>query len=317
MGVEDLGRNDVIARGRADVTLVRESNRLRRFKVIGVVLAVAAAYVWIRLAFFTPVRLGFPEIPDWIMDYWPMLILVVLIGLVLVAPLLFAGRSPHVLFRPSEIETSFDDVKGMPNVKEEVVRSLNLFLGFKSFRDEMGGKPRQALLFEGPPGTGKTYMAKAMARGAGVPYLFVSASSFQSMYYGQTNRKIRSFFGALRKAAREEGGAIGFIEEFDAIASARGGMKDRASTARSVHGSALMERAGVEWSGINEGVTGVVNELLGQLQSFDQPTTGQWFRGWFVNSANRWLPDARQIPKRPPVTSNILVIGATKGPLEI
>ena len=85
----------------------------------------------------------------------------------------------------------------------------------------MGGNPRRAILFEGPPGTGKTYMAKAMAREAGVPFLFVSASAFQSMYYGQTNRKIRSFFKELRKAARREGGAIGFIEEIDAIAGAR------------------------------------------------------------------------------------------------
>ena len=75
-----------------------------------------------------------------------------------------------------------------------------------------------------PPGTGKTYLAKALAAEAGVPFLFVSASEFQSMFYGQTNRKIRSFFKAIRKAARAEGGAIGFIEEFDAIGGARAGM---------------------------------------------------------------------------------------------
>ena len=88
----------------------------------------------------------------------------------------------------------------------------------------MGGTPRRGLLFEGQPGTGKTYLAKAMAREAGVPFLFVSATSFQSMYYGATARKIRSYFKALRKAARQEGGAIGFIEEIDAIAMARGGL---------------------------------------------------------------------------------------------
>ena len=89
----------------------------------------------------------------------------------------------------------------------------------------MGGNPRKAILFEGPPGTGKTYMAKAMAREAGVPFLFVSSTAFQSMYYGQTGRKIRNYFKELRKAAREEGGAIGFIEEIDAIAGARSGMR--------------------------------------------------------------------------------------------
>ena len=63
-----------------------------------------------------------------------------------------------------------------------------------------------------------------MAARGGVPFLFVSATSFQSMYYGATARKIRSYFKALRKAARAEGGAIGFIEEIDAIAMARGGV---------------------------------------------------------------------------------------------
>src|SRR4029078_2251687 len=103
-----------------------------------------------------------------------------------------------------------------------------------------------------PAGTGHTYMAKAMARGAQVPFLFVSSSAFQSMYYGQTNRKIRSYFKALRKAARADGGAIGFMEERDAIGAWRAGM-----------GGAK-----------GEGITGVVNELLIQLQSFDEPPRG-------------------------------------------
>src|SRR5260370_8108427 len=112
----------------------------------------------------------------------------------------------------------------MPVVVGEVVRSCTLFLAHKRFKDSMGATPRRGVLFEGPPGTGKTYMARAMAREAQVPFLFVSSSAFQSMYYGQTNRKIRSYFKALRKAAHREGGAIGFIEEIDAIGAARSGI---------------------------------------------------------------------------------------------
>src|SRR6266508_2271829 len=92
--------------------------------------------------------------------------------------------------------------------------------------DRLGGNPRRGILFEGKPGTGKTHMAKAMARHAGVPFLFVSATSFQSMWYGMTARKIRAYFKALRKVARQEGGAIGFIEEIDAIGGRRGGGLD-------------------------------------------------------------------------------------------
>ena len=124
---------------------------------------------------------------------------------------------------------TFDDVRGSEGLVEEVTKTLNLFLAHRTFAEQMGGSPRKAILFEGPPGTGKTYMAKAMAAEAGVPFLFVSSSAFQSMFYGQTNRKIRSYFKALRKHARREGGAIGFIEELDAIG---GGPRHRAAPGR-------------------------------------------------------------------------------------
>ena len=162
----------------------------------------------------------------------------------------------------------------------------------QAFAEEMGGTPRRGLLFEGLPGTGKTYLAKAMAAEAGVPFLFVSATSFQSMYYGATARKIRSYFKALRKAARQEGGAIGFIEEIDAIAMARGGLSmrrmstgsarvDRRHVLRRPRGApssyanaavASARRAPSSRSMTSEGVGGVVNELLVQMQSFDEPT---------------------------------------------
>src|SRR5213076_1343792 len=100
-------------------------------------------------------------------------------------------------------------------------RTLDVFLAYKTFREHMGGNPRRGVLFEGPPGTGKTFLAKAMAKQAGVPFLFVSATAFQSAFYGMTAVKIRAFFKQLRKAARRNGGAIGFIEEIDAIGSAR------------------------------------------------------------------------------------------------
>jgi ATP-dependent Zn protease len=129
-----------------------------------------------------------------------------------------------------------------------------------------------------------------MAKEAGVPFFFVSSSAFQSMYYGQTNRKIRSFFKELRAAARREGGAIGFIEEIDAIGAARSGMSG---------------------SGGREGIAGVVNELLIQLQSFDTPPAGVRMRNAFIEVFNGFLPINRQRRKRMSVPANVLVIGAT------
>jgi cell division protease FtsH len=288
MDLKRIGEAAVLRDAAVDVAVTRERNRQTRLARLAYVLAPLTVWMWVRFATGNPVEFGIRNpIP---VDLMPAVLLMVLLGFVLLLPLLGAGRSPHILYRPSELATSFDDVKGMPVVVEEVVKTLNLFLAHRTFKERMGGTPRRAILFEGPPGTGKTYLAKAMAREAGVPFFFVSSSAFQSMYYGQTNRKIRNYFKAMRKAARREGGAVGFIEEIDAIGSARQGM-----------GS----------GGGREGISGVVNELLIQLQSFDQPTGAQRVRGWFVDQLNRWLPAHRQMRKPAPEPANLLVIGAT------
>jgi cell division protease FtsH len=305
MDVSMLGSAEVLRGSVGDVARQRESHRRRRILEIGIVLAAIALFLYWRLLGGNPVRLGWPNlsVPAGLQEYLPGLILVVVLGGVLIVPLAAAGRSPHTLYRPSEIPVTLDDVVGLGIVRDEVIKTLNLFLAYRTFRDTMGGTPRRAILFEGPPGTGKTYMAKAMAREAAVPFLFVSSSAFQSMYYGQTNRKIRSYFKALRKTARREGGAIGFIEEIDAIAGARSGMS-RATGIDSESGRSVSRAAG-------EGISGVVNELLVQMQSFDDATAGSRVRGWAIDRINRYLPPPRQIQKRPPIGANILVVGAT------
>jgi cell division protease FtsH len=287
----------------ADVVTARERSRQARLRRLAIVLAVVAVPVVGRTVAGTvryvqgnyraaagDFHWPHPGIPTSFLPYVPGLVLVVLLGFVIAGPLLMAGRSPHVLYRPEEIGVTLADVVGAGAVVEEVVKTLNLFLAHRTFSERMGGTPRRAVLFEGPPGTGKTYIAKAMAAEAGVPFLFVSSSAFQSMYYGQTNRKIRSYFRALQRYARMEGGAIGFIEEIDAIGAARGGMG--AGPGR-------------------EGIAGVVNELLVQLQSFDAPPF--WTRAFnaIADVANRWLPAERAVPKKVTKPANFLVIGAT------
>jgi cell division protease FtsH len=288
--LEALANTEVLA-GKADVSRMRERTRLRRYKRVAFVLGAIALYVLIRILMGHPVHAGFPHIPwnSGMDKFIPAFILVGLLGCVFILPHLGMGRSPHTVYRPSDIETRLKDVRGAGHVTTEVVNTVNLFLGFQTFASQMGGTPRRAILFEGPPGTGKTFMAKAMAGEAGVPFLFAAASQFQSQYYGQTGRKIRTFFKQLRKAARREGGAIGFLEELDAIGGTRHGMG----------------------TGRTEGISGVVNELLIQLQSFDEPTRSERFNRWFIDVVNRWLPEQRQITKKPLKQANILVIGAT------
>lgn len=188
--VEAATTPGVIAVGSADVGAAREAGRRRRLWALAAVLGSPTTYLWWRILDGRPFDVfALPEVDPLLAV--PILFFVVLI-LAVVGPYVFAGRSPHVTYRPEQLEVRLDDVIGIEPVKEDVVRSLNLFLAHRTFASQMGGTPRRGLLFEGAPGTGKTYLAKAMAAEAGVPFLFVSATSFQSMFYGATARKIRS-----------------------------------------------------------------------------------------------------------------------------
>jgi cell division protease FtsH len=207
-----------------DVGRSREVRRRVRLRTLAIVLGVPTAFLWYRILAGSPINLlQLPPMPqDPILWVLPV-ILVLAIGSMLLMPLL-SGRSPHTVFQPEQIDVALSDVKGLDGIVDEVTKTLNTFLAHATFRDRLGGRPRRGLLFEGAPGTGKTHLAKALAHDAGVPFLFVSGTSFQSMWYGATSRKIRSYFKVLRATARKEGGAIGFIEEIDAIAMTRGGM---------------------------------------------------------------------------------------------
>lgn len=290
MEISQLQSGEVVRAQDADAGTNRERQRQRRLVKLAVVFGIPVVWFWVREFSGNPVRLGMPSI---LRDSPELVLLVVLMSvmmLLMIVPYVGAGRSPHTVLRPEDSKVRLADVVGASATKREAIDTLNIFLNHEKFLDQMGGSARRGVLFEGPPGTGKTYLAKALAAEAGVPFLFVSASEFQSMFYGQTNRKVRTFFKALRKAARAEGGAIGFIEEFDAIGGARSGM-------------------GV--SGSREGGAGIVNELLVQMQSFDLPTGMQKTKSWFIDHFNRLLPADVQIPRPKLKQANVLVVAAT------
>ncbi|MFK8024022.1 MAG: AAA family ATPase [Ilumatobacter sp.] len=273
-----------------DATANRERVRQRRLRRKLYVLAPVFAYLIYRVATDNPIR---PGVPGWLAGNPEIIIavgLICILGVAILFPLLSHGRSPHTVLRAEDSEVRLDDVVGASQTKREAIDSMNLFLASETFERVMGGKPRRGVLFEGPPGTGKTYLAKAMAAEAGVPFHFVSASEFQSMYYGATNKKIRTFFKTLRHAAREEGGAIGYIEEFDAIGQARSGM-----------GKGTMA----------EGSAGIVNELLVQMQSFDMPAPRDKIKAKFVDWINKHLPPHRRLKHPRSAMANILVVAST------
>jgi ATP-dependent Zn protease len=290
---------DAVAQGRADVSRVRERTRKRRLTRLILILALFDGYLWYRFISDNPFQL--PTLGPEAIIWAPVMVLMFAIVLMMMMPL-FSGRSPHSIVRPEEIEVGLDEVRGLDNQVDEVGRTLDVFLGYATFRDQLGGNPRRGILFEGPPGTGKTYLAKAMAKQAGVPFLFSAAPAFQSMWFGMTNAKIRAFFRRLRKLARKEGGAIGFIEEIDAIGSERGGANASPdATGLGRVSAAFMGPAG----------SGMVNELLIQMQSFDQPPFGARFKARMIEWVNGFLRPERRIRAAKPTYSNILLIAAT------
>jgi cell division protease FtsH len=294
-----LHGSEVFSKGRADVFRIREKTRKRRLLRMIIILGALDGYLWYRYLSHNPFRapvLG----PDAII-WAPLMLLVLLMAVMMLLPML-NGRSPHLVVRPEEIEIGLDQVQGLEGQVDEVTRTLDVFLGYATFRDQLGGNPRRGILFEGPPGTGKTYLAKAMAKQAGVPFLFTSAPAFQSMWMGMTGAKIRSFFKKLRKLARKEGGAIGFIEEIDAI----GGARD--SLSASPDGTGLSRVAS---NFVGPGSSGMVNELLIQMQSFDQPPWRTRFKSSVIEWINGYLPPDKRIAPTKPTYNNILVIAAT------
>jgi ATPase family associated with various cellular activities (AAA) len=165
---------------RADVDRIRELSRRRRLRYLLYLNIIVLAWLVKRVLDGNPIELGLPSLgPDAFLWAFP-LGMIVIIGLAVILPYSVNSRSPHIRFSPSEIGISFADVRGLEIVLEEVTRTLQIFLTYKSFKEELGGNPRRGLLFEGRPGTGKTHMAKAMAAEAGVPFFFVSAPAFQS-----------------------------------------------------------------------------------------------------------------------------------------
>jgi cell division protease FtsH len=317
-----LTSDSVLEAREADVGRMRVVRMHNRQAKLGVVLAAAVVWVVVRLVRGLWVLPTVPHI-DWTLaaPFVFFLLLIVMIG----AQFFLTGRSPHVVIRPEQIDITLEDVRGIDPVKDEVVRSLNLFLQHTTFEREMGGRARRGLLFEGGPGTGKTHTAKAMARAAGVPFLYASATSFTSQMQGATSRKVRAYFRTLRKLALQEGGAIGFIDEFDALGGARSGMARMTAAPDVQHDHAgcggliglPATYAGVarstevsDFTGPGDAGTGV-NELLVQLQSFDEPVGMARFVGKLIDKLNLFIPDARAIKKKPVKTANIMLIAAT------
>jgi len=132
-------------------------------------------------------------------------------------------------------KATFNDVAGVDEAKEELKEVIEFLKDPKKFQ-RLGGKIPKGVLLVGPPGCGKTLIARAVAGEAGVPFFSISGSDFVEMFVGVGASRVRDLFEQGRKAGKVSGkGAIIFIDEIDAVGRLRfsgigGGHDEREQT---------------------------------------------------------------------------------------
>jgi cell division protease FtsH len=120
----------------------------------------------------------------------------------------------------NEINIRWQDVIGMEEAKQEALEVVRLVKD-RAQLQRIGGKILRGILMIGPPGCGKTYLAKAIATEADMPFLAMSGSEFVEMFVGVGASRIRSLFKKARQLAYAEGGCIIFVDEMDAVGARR------------------------------------------------------------------------------------------------
>ncbi len=128
------------------------------------------------------------------------------------------GKSNARVYVQSSDGIRFDDVAGEDEAKENLAEIVDYLHNPKKYTDVGASMPKGVLLV-GPPGTGKTMLAKAVAGEAGVPFFSISGSEFVEMFVGMGASKVRDLF----KQAKEKAPCIVFIDEIDAIGKKRDG----------------------------------------------------------------------------------------------
>ena len=156
----------------------------------------------------------------------------------------------------------------------------------------MGGQPITGVLLSGPPGSGKTHLARCMAGSAAVPFLDLDGSRLISMWLGVGSIKVMRLFSNARKLAKRFGASIVFIDELDSIGSSRGGVTGGQSQTGMFGGMPMMGAG-----------AGVINTLLAQLDGLNEQRGG--LRARWYKLRRRKLPSPDYV---------VFVLGATNRP---
>jgi len=149
--------------------------------------------------------------------------------------LLSFGKSRARLLTEGRLRITFEDVAGVDEAKEELKEVIEFLKDPKRFQ-KLGGKIPKGVLLIGPPGSGKTLLAKAVSGEAGVPFFNISGSDFVEMFVGVGASRVRDLFEQAKRSAKQsQKGCIIFIDEIDAVGRQRfagigGGHDEREQT---------------------------------------------------------------------------------------
>ena len=127
------------------------------------------------------------------------------------------GKNKAKIYSEDDIDVRFEDVAGAEESKQELVEVIEFLKQPERFT-RLGGKMPRGILLVGPPGTGKTMLAKAVAGESGVPFFSLSGSEFVEMFVGLGAARVRDLFNQ----AKQKAPCIIFIDELDALGKARG-----------------------------------------------------------------------------------------------
>ena len=197
----------------------------------------------------------------------------------------------------AQIGLSFDNYRGQPDLLDHAKSLVRILKGVEKFQ-RAGGEMPKGMLLAGPPGTGKTFLAGVVAAEAGLPFIYVDASSITGMFMGMDVFMVISLFRKARSLARKyappgsPGVCIMFLDELDSIGLSRGGMGG--------------QQAQMGPMGMMGGRSLALNTMLNQMDSL-----GQHVEDRFSRKVARWLGLVRgPVPPKPLV----FVIGATNRP---
>jgi ATP-dependent Zn protease len=236
---------------------------LRRRWWAVLIVALIVGYI---LTQWVPLLIAAPPQPGTVLQFVIQIVFVVfLILMQFIALFWFLGRPRIYWVLPGEAGVTFADYKGNPEVLEAARRIVTLMRGVRGFK-EMGGEISRGLLLVGPPGTGKSYLAQCISTEADLPFAYASAASFRAMFIGMDVLMIKNLYRKARRLAREYGGCIIFMDEFDAIGMSRSGGQ----------GGNMAMGMGAGGGLFGMGGTGGLNELLMQMDP--PPINETWWR---------------------------------------